>query len=202
MSIRISGFSKNYGEEPVFKDFNLEIEDGEILEIEGATGIGKTTIVRAIAGLEEYEGKIETSGRISFLFQDQRILDWVNIRKNILLPIKLGEKEVDENHIERINRIAENLGVRKHLEEKPDAVSGGQMQRLLIIRALVNQPDILLLDEPFNSLDPETRKSTYRKLAELCREENITTIIASHQEDLSEIVDRTITLDNKTKGLE
>ncbi|MFQ3308489.1 MAG: NitT/TauT family transport system ATP-binding protein [Candidatus Nanohaloarchaea archaeon] len=192
--IQIKNFSKSYGNEKVFENFNLEVEKSEVLEIEGETGKGKTTLLRCIAGLEEYQGEIKKYGKISYLFQEQRILEWLNIRKNILIPVKLSKEPVTEKHVEKMEKLAERLGVEEHLDKKTEEVSGGQMQRILLIRALITDPEILLLDEPFNSLDLKTRKNIYKEIIDISKQNNQTLLIASHQEDLSEITDRTIHL--------
>jgi NitT/TauT family transport system ATP-binding protein len=192
--IQIKNFSKSYGNEKVFENFNLEVEKSEVLEIEGETGKGKTTLLRCIAGLEEYQGEIKKYGKISYLFQEQRILEWLNIRKNILIPVKLSKEPVTEKHVEKMEKLAERLGVEEHLDKNTEEVSGGQMQRILLIRALITDPEILLLDEPFNSLDLKTRKNIYKEIIDISKQNNQTLLIASHQEDLSEITDRTIHL--------
>lgn len=96
MTVRIKGFSKKYGNEEVFQNLDLEIEEGEILEIRGETGTGKTTLKRCIAGLEDHQGEIEVNGEIAYVFQEERTLPWLNVRKNITTPLKLKGEELTE----------------------------------------------------------------------------------------------------------
>lgn len=197
MTVKIRELSKSYENEEIFQDFDLEVEDGEILGIRGKTGIGKTTLLRCIAGLEEYEGEISFEGELSYLFQEPRLLPWMNARKNVLLPFKLRDESVGEKEISRMEGIAESLGVKKHLHKQIDELSGGQVQRLLQVRALVTEPEVLLLDEPFGSLDNETRREAYSKIIGICRDENITTIVATHNEDINSVMDRVIDFHEK-----
>lgn len=197
MTIKINEFSKSYDNEKVFENFNLEMEQGEILEISGETGKGKTTLKRCIAGLEDHEGEIKVNGEIAYVFQDERTLPWLNVRKNITTPLKLkGEKITDEKDRE-IEKLAQRLEVKEHLDKKIEEVSGGQLQRILLIRALITDPDLMLLDEPFNSLDTSTRKQIYREITEICKDRNISVLIASHKDDLDEFAERTIDLNTR-----
>lgn len=197
MSIKIKEFSKSYENEKVFENFNLEMEQGEILEISGETGKGKTTLKRCIAGLEDHEGEIEVDGEIAYVFQDERTLPWLNVRKNITTPLKLKGEKITEEKTKEMEKLAQRLGVQKHLDKKIEEVSGGQLQRILLIRALVTDPDLMLLDEPFNSLDKSTRKQIYKEITEICDERNISVLIASHKDDLDEFAERTIDLNRQ-----
>lgn len=200
MSIKIDKFSKKYADEEVFKDFDLEMEEGEILEIRGETGTGKTTLKRCIAGLEDYKGRIEVDGEIAYVFQDQRTLPWLNVRKNILIPLKLKSESITKEKTAEMKKLAERLDVKEHLNKNIEDVSGGQLQRLLLIRALLTDPDILILDEPFNSLDERTRNQIYQELTEICKEKNISVLIASHTSDIHKFADRTIDLQEHKKS--
>lgn len=200
MSIKINKFSKNYENEKVFEDFDLEMEQGEILELRGNTGAGKTTLKRCIAGLEDYEGKIEVSGELAYVFQDERTLPWLNVRKNILIPLKLKGESITEEKIEEMENLTEQLSVKEHLDKSVEEVSGGQLQRLLLIRALLTEPDLLILDEPFNSLDKRTRSQIYEEITGICKEKNISVLIASHTSDTHKFADRTIELQEHKKA--
>lgn len=197
MTIKINEFSKSYENETVFENFNLEMEQGEILEVRGETGKGKTTLKRCIAGLEDHEGEIEVNGEIAYVFQDERTLPWLNVRKNITTPLKLKGEKVTEEKNREIENLADRLGVEKHLDKKIEEVSGGQLQRILLIRALITDPDLMLLDEPFNSLDTSTRKQIYREITNICEERDISVLIASHKDDLDEFAERKIDLNNR-----
>lgn len=193
--ITARNLSKEYNGKKVFENLDLNLEKGEILEVKGNSGEGKTTLKRCIAGLEEHDtGEIDLDGDLSFVFQDKRVLPWLNVMKNILAPLKLGGHEIDDERIEEIKNIAKRFGVEEHLEKDINEVSGGELQRLMVLRGLVTEPDILLLDEPFNSVDQETRGKIYEKFLEICREKSLSVIIASHNQDLEKLVDRKISL--------
>lgn len=194
--IKIEDLCKSYDNQKVIENLDLDLEKGEILEIRGESGRGKTTLKRCIAGLEEYEsGNIEVNGDISFVFQDERVLPWLNVMNNILAPLKLGDQKITDEKIEEINDLAKRFGVSQHLNKDVEEVSGGELQRLMALRALVTDPDLLILDEPFNSVDGETRSVIYRELLEICREKSLSVIVASHNSDIREFADRSIDLD-------
>lgn len=197
MSININRLTKSYGDQKIFEDVNLSVQKGEIAEIKGETGKGKTTLKRCIAGLEDYEeGSIDVQGDIAYVFQDERVMPWLNVRKNILLPLKLRNEKTTEEKLQMMHDIASSLRVEQHLDKDIREVSGGQLQRLLLVRALVTEPEVLLLDEPFNSLDTETRQQIYREVLEICEEKDITVLVASHNEDLDNFVNRSVALED------
>ena len=195
MSLEINDLNKSFGSEQVLKDFNLDMNPGEIVQVEGETGRGKTTLKRCISGLEEYEkGEVNVNGDIAHVFQDERVLPWLNVKKNILLSLQLKNEEITEDELEEMLQLAQRLGVDDHLNKKVNQVSGGQLQRLLLIRALITDPDVLLLDEPFNSLDSSTRNQIYSEVLGICKEKGMAVLVASHNEDLDSFVDRKISL--------
>ncbi len=195
MSLEINDINKSFGTEQVLDDFNLDMDSGEIVQVEGETGRGKTTLKRCISGLENYEkGEVNVNGDIAHVFQDERVLPWLNVKKNILLSLQLKNEEINEDKLEEMLQLAQRLGVDNHLDKKVNQVSGGQLQRLLLIRALITDPDVLLLDEPFNSLDSSTRNRIYSEVLGICKEKGMAVLVASHNEDLDSFVDRKISL--------
>jgi ABC-type nitrate/sulfonate/bicarbonate transport system ATPase subunit len=194
--IEIENLTKNYESHKVLDNLDLELEKGEILEIRGSSGKGKTTLKRCIAGLEDYdEGQINVEGEISFVFQDERVLPWLNVMKNILAPLKLGDHKITDEKIAEIENIAERFGVDEHLEKDIHEVSGGELQRLITLRGIVTDPEVLILDEPFNSVDQKTRSKIYKELLKICREKSLSVLIASHEDDINGFTDRVIKLD-------
>jgi len=194
VKIKTRGLSKNYDNKNILDDLNLELDKGEVLGIKGENGSGKTTLLNCIAGIEEYNGELTVQGDVSYLFQDSRLLPWMNVRKNILMPLKLKGESIGEEEIERMRSLSGKLDVEQHLEKSIKDVSGGQKQRILQARALITDPNILLLDEPFRSLDPDNRKNAYKRLLEICRSSDKSVIITSHQKDIHKLTDRTIKL--------
>lgn len=195
MSLEINNLSKSFGAEQVLEHFDMNIDSGEIVQIEGETGKGKTTVMRCITGLEEYEkGEVNVDGDIAQVFQDERVLPWLNVKKNIILPLKLKNEKITEEKLDEMLKIARRLDVADHLNKKTKQISGGQLQRILLIRALITDPNLLLLDEPFNSLDSSTKKQIHSEVLEICEEKGIAVLVASHNEDLDSFVDRKISL--------
>lgn len=195
MSLEVNDLNKSYGSEQVLSNFSLDMAPGEVVQVEGETGRGKTTLKRCISGLEEYEkGEVNVNGDIAHVFQDERVLPWLNVKKNILLSLQLKNEEISEEKLDQMLELARKLGVADHLDKKIDQVSGGQLQRLLLIRALITDPNLLLLDEPFNSLDSSTRSQIYSEVLEICKDKGIAVLVASHNEDLDSFVDRKISL--------
>lgn len=200
MAIQIKNLRKSYNKRKVFHGFNLEVSTGKIKVIRGENGIGKTTLMHCIAGIEDFGGKIEKEGELSYLFQDARLLPWMNIRRNILMPIKLQGEEIRDRHVKRMEKLAEELSVKEHLSKKVGEVSGGQKQKAMQIRALINNPDVLLLDEPFQSHDNQTRMESYENIFSICREEGNTVLVSSHRRDMEKVVDETVNLKGR-KGV-
>ncbi len=191
-AIRIENLSKKYRNKQIFDNFGLKVEEGEIHGIKGRTGIGKTTLMRCIAGLEDFSGTIETNGEVSYLFQDSRLLPWKNIRENILMPFKLQGRKITEEEIQRMHKLARQFDIEKHLDKQFNQVSGGQKQKALQVRSLVTDPDILLLDEPFKSHDTHTRLKAYKEIINICKNEQKSVVLSSHHQDMEKVTDRVL----------
>ncbi|SHH36965.1 sulfonate transport system ATP-binding protein [Clostridium collagenovorans DSM 3089] len=177
----------------VLKDINFTIKQGESIVLLGASGCGKSTLLRLIAGLDtEYEGdlffhdeKIKgTSVKRGMAFQEPRLFPWLTIEENIEFGLKKDlekcqKKIVVEEHMELV-------GLNKFKNALPHQLSGGMQQRVSIARALVNKPEILLLDEPFGALDALTRTNMQKELLKIWAREKITMILVTH--DIEEAI--------------
>lgn len=141
--MRFTNFSKSYGDNKIYENFNLEVSDSEITCILGESGSGKTTLLNAVAGLIPYGGEI-TKVKCSYVFQKPRLVPNLKVKENLKLVCK------DE---EKINRMLAAAGLSDKAEEYPKNLSGGQAQRVSVIRAFLYEADAYLLDEPFSSLD-------------------------------------------------
>ena len=198
--IEINNLCKSYKDYKIYDDFNLRIEKNAIVGLIGPSGIGKTTLFRCIAGIEPHSGEILYKGRISYLFQEDRLFPWLNIQQNILLPLKLIGKDPDEGDLKKMTDLADMMDISEHLEKKVNQISGGQKQKVLIVRALIADPDILLIDEAFKSLDKDSCASIYQKFVDFCRANNKIAIIATHDDNMLDSVDYVIDL-SKLEGI-
>ncbi len=196
--IRVRNLVKRYREDLVLDHITLEVRKGESIGIVGPNGAGKSTFLRVLAGIEPYDsGTVEVDGSIGFVPQETILLPWRTLKGNILLAAKIRgiERYVAERILEEN---AEILAISGYLDMYPSQVSGGTARKAQILMALVLDPDILLLDEPFTGLDMETIESFQAQIKELKEAHNLTIITVSHMMDeLMEISDRLIMFTHK-----
>jgi ABC-type sugar transport system ATPase subunit len=190
----------------ICREINLSVRNGELLVLAGPTGAGKTTLLNVIAGLVPYEGRVLFDGapvdalppskrRVGYLFQDFLIFPHLKVNENIafgLRPHGFRRREAKR----RVDKLLRLLGI-EHLSERyPKSLSGGEKQRVALARALAPRPKILLLDEPFSSLDSPTAKYLRIALRRLQRELEITTLYVTHnQTEAAEMGDRIAVID-------
>ena len=190
---------------------NLTVQRGEFVAIVGSSGSGKTTFLNMVGGLDvPTSGKIivdqkkiqELSDdeltvfrrrKIGFIFQQYNLIQMLNIWENIILPLKLDGRKVDEEYILEITQI---LGIREKLNFIPSKLSGGQQQRVAIARALVNDPDILLADEPTGNLDSKTSQDVMGLLKVTSSRFNQTIIMITHNEEIAQLADRILRIED------
>jgi len=173
---------------------NLDIKRGEVVGIVGKSGSGKTTLLKVIAGLvKPTRGEVVYNGAqngggfrgIGMLFQTPLLLPWSTVLRNILLPIELRGEDVDR-YVARALELMERMGLKGFENSYPWELSGGMQQRVALCRALIHRPSLLLLDEPFSSLDAITREDMWVLLQEAISYENYTTVLVTH--DIREAV--------------
>ncbi len=196
--IRVRDLVKKYGEDLVLDHITLEVKRGESIGIVGPNGAGKSTFLRVLAGIEPYDsGIVEVYGSIGFVPQETILLPWRTLKGNILLAAKI--RGIERHNAEKIlEENAEILAISRYLNMYPSQVSGGTARKAQILMALVLNPDILLLDEPFTGLDTETIESFQRQIKELKDAHGLTIITVSHMMDeLMEIADRLVMLTHK-----
>lgn len=193
----------------VLKDLNLTIHSGESLAIVGASGSGKTTLLRILAGLEDADsGDVLIDGRRirgvgterAVIFQEPRLLPWLTVIDNIGFGLETRGLSRDEAHFIS-QRYVELVGLKGFETAYPRQLSGGMAQRVGIARALAVQPEILLLDEPLGALDAMTKISMQQELARIWKEEDVTTVLVTH--DLEEalfLADRILILPREKGG--
>lgn len=193
--LRVSGLSKHFGSVAALSDVNLELFENELLVVLGPTGAGKTTLLRSIAGLEAPDrGTIEMAGRdvtraepaardVALVFQNFSLYPRWSVRKNLEFPLRAPGRNLPEDEIRRrIDWAAELLGLGRHLERSASRLSGGEMQRVAIGRAIVRRPRLFLMDEPLTNLDAKLRESLRLELVELRRELGIPMIFVTHDQ--------------------
>jgi len=192
----------------LLQNINLEINSGEYFIILGPTGAGKTVLLEAIAGLYPVlEGEVWIEGReiarlnpekrrIGIVYQDYSLFPHLSVEENIAFGLKL-RKCPKASIKEKVNDIAEIVGVTHLLERKPQTLSGGEQQKVALARALVTEPEVLLLDEPLSALDPETKEMMQQELREVHRRTKVTIIHVTHDfEEAITLGERVAVLNN------
>ncbi len=174
-NILVENVGKKYGAAVVYENFSLEIEEGKITCLLGASGCGKTTLLNMLAGLTPYEGKIENvPARISYIFQQERLLPNLTVKQNVALV--LG-RHADE---EKISQILEKVELSGKENAYPAELSGGQAQRVSIARAFAYPSGLILMDEPFSSLDTALKIRLMGVFCRLWEEEKRTAVFVTH----------------------
>ncbi|HHQ8634766.1 TPA: ABC transporter ATP-binding protein [Clostridioides difficile] len=198
--LTVNNLSKVYGKKIIFNalnDINFSIEDGEFVGIMGPSGSGKTTLLNMISTIDKpTTGTMELKGKnplllrgeelalfrrreLGFVFQDFNLLDTLTIGENIVLPLTLDKVSVKEQD-ERLNEVSTILGIKDLLGKRTFEVSGGQAQRTAIARALINNPSILLADEPTGNLDSKSSKVVMELFQKINKENKVTTMMVTH----------------------
>ncbi|MBW2004207.1 MAG: ABC transporter ATP-binding protein [Deltaproteobacteria bacterium] len=185
----------------ICRNISLKIFNGELLVLLGPTGAGKTTLLNIISGLTPYEGSILFDGEpidkipvsrrgTSYLFQDLALFPHLDVRSNIIYGLLI--KKLGQNHIEdRLNEMCNLLNIGHLMGRYPRDLSGGEKQRVALARAIAPSPRILMLDEPFNSLDVKTRKYLRIEFRNIIKKLGITTIFVTHDfKEAEEMGDR------------
>lgn len=184
MKIEIKDLSKSYEGKPIFKDFSLTLESKKVNSIIGASGGGKSTLLNIIAGLlEKDSGSVfgVNEEEISYIFQEDRLLEWLTVRENI--EIFIYNYYSREEAEEVIDKIFNMLNIKDTLNEYPAKLSGGMRQRVNIARALIKPSKVILMDEPFKSLDYKTKYLIIKELKSIFEKEDRMVIFVTHDVD-------------------
>ncbi|MEK8131431.1 ABC transporter ATP-binding protein [Paenibacillus filicis] len=180
--------------QPVLSDLSLQVDEGEFVSLLGRSGCGKTTLLKMAAGLlVPAEGQVRIAGRpvtkpherIGMVFQAPTLLEWLTVRDNVLLPVTLHGKPTAADR-EAADARLERMGLAGHADKFPGQLSGGQQSRVALARALMREPTLLLLDEPFAALDALTREELQEELLQLCASGSMTVLFITH--DIAEAV--------------
>lgn len=218
MLLRLTGVSKHYpapggGRLAVLDEVSLELNAGESLAIVGPSGSGKSTLLQIIGTLDRpTNGRVELSGQdlsqldelqlaavrnrqIGFVFQSHFLLPQCTVWENVLVPT-LAEQGRTTHSIEststRAERLLKRVGLAERLHHFPGHLSGGERQRVAVVRALINQPQLLLADEPTGALDHASATNLSQLLVELNREEGVTLIVVTHSRELAQRMGRVL----------
>ena len=191
--IRLENVSKSFGSAKIIEHLNLTIQDGSFTVLLGPSGCGKTTLLRMIAGIgPATSGKIYMDGEdisdvppgkrnVAMVFQNYAIYPTMSVRENIEFCLK-NNKVPKKERTERVERVAETVGLKEYLGRRPSELSGGQRQRVALARAMVKEPAVFLMDEPLSNLDAKLRVSMRTEISKLHREMGATTIYVTHDQ--------------------
>jgi multiple sugar transport system ATP-binding protein len=193
--VALVGVSKSYGAVEAVRDLSLSVAHGEFVVLLGPTGAGKTTTLRLIAGLERPDrGNVLIQGRtatdevpaerdVAFVFQQYSLYPHLTVYDNLAFPLRSPARRMDEKAVRRrIQQVAELLHIEQKLGNRATALSGGEMQRVAIGRALVREPAVYLMDEPLSSLDAKLRAELRLELKRIQRELGTTILYVTHDQ--------------------
>lgn len=211
--LSVKNLSKIYGDENnhviALDNVSFDVEIGEFIAIIGASGSGKSTLLHQIGGvdhpssgkviinntdiytLNENDLAIFRRNEIGLIYQFYNLIPVLNVKENITLPLQLAHQKVDQK---RFNTLIEQLGLSNRLNHLPNQLSGGQQQRVSIARALINQPSLVLADEPTGNLDSKNSDEIIRLLKEANEKYHQTIIIITHDNNITKLANRVITI--------
>jgi sulfonate transport system ATP-binding protein len=193
---RLSNVDKWYGTRHILDDISLAIRTQEIVALVGRSGCGKSTVLRVLAGLSpDHTGKREVTGAPAMAFQEPRLFPWRDVLTNVIYGLNRTTLSHDEARRRSEQALAE-IGLADHAHAWPLTLSGGQAQRVSLARALVAEPQLLLLDEPFGALDALTRLSMRALLLDLWRRHGFGVLLVTHDVDEAiDLADRVLVLE-------
>ncbi|HSQ88294.1 ABC transporter ATP-binding protein [Romboutsia sp.] len=181
VKLSIKNINKSYGRNIIFKDFNIEFYENKVNCILGKSGCGKSTLLNIISGIIKNDGiEINTLKDlgISYIFQDDRLIEWLTVEENIKLVIK---KHYNNNEIDKLcDKYLDLVGVYNHKKYYPQMLSGGLRQRVNIARAFIYPSRIIIMDEPFKSIDVKNKKIIMNNFKEILDKEKRTVIFVTH----------------------
>lgn len=181
--ICVKNLTCSYEQKAIFDNFDVTFEQGKINVILGGSGVGKTTLLNAIAGIKSYEGQIEgCEGGVSYIFQKDRLIPSISVYKNLDLILKGVVKDKAERK-RMIEQTAVDLEISDVLKSLPSEISGGQAQRVSMARAFLYPSDVMLLDEPFKALDTALKTRLIKQFAALQEKKNKTVVFVTHAID-------------------
>ncbi len=203
--------TKSFGELQVLKGIDLHVAKGEIVSIVGPSGAGKTTLLQILGTLDKASGgNVLINGvditkmknrelskfrnrHLGFVFQFHQLLPEFTALENVMIPAMIAgtQKKVYKSYAEEL---LDYMGLKDRMNHKPNEMSGGEKQRVAVARALINNPDVILADEPSGSLDSTNKAELHQLFFDLRKKFNNTFVIVTHDEELAKLTDRTIHL--------
>jgi putative ABC transport system ATP-binding protein len=211
LTLQVNNLSKRYGDSAVFSRVSLDVSPGEFVAIVGESGVGKSTLLNCMAGLDSWdEGTVRLNGtdlqtmtddhralqrrqHVGFVFQAFHVLPHLDVAQNVALPLLLLGKTDDA----RVQAMLESVGLAGLGARLPQQLSGGQLQRVAIARALVHRPGLLLADEPTGNLDPTTAAKVMDALIAQTREHGASLVLVTHSEAAAGRADRVLHLSSE-----
>ncbi|GAB3167762.1 ABC transporter ATP-binding protein [Amycolatopsis sp. NPDC004378] len=179
----VRDLTKRFGDRTVLKGLDLTVERGEFVALLGRSGSGKSTLLRVLAGLDhDVEGRADVTGTVSVAFQQPRLLPWRKVWRNVVLGLRQDGVSKSRNRALADKALGE-VHLAAHADDWPLTLSGGEAQRVSLARALVREPDLLLLDEPFGALDALTRIAMHGLVQDLWRSHRPGVLLVTHDVD-------------------
>ena len=210
MTLIINNLSKRYNDAAVFANVNMQVGKGEFVAIVGESGVGKSTLLNCMAGLDTWDtGSVILNGidlntlgddqrallrrdHVGFVFQAFHVLAHLDVAQNVALPLMLQNRQIDMD--ERVQAMLSAVGLESFGARLPQTLSGGQLQRVSIARALVHRPALLLADEPTGNLDPTTAAKVMDALFSQTRANGASLVLVTHSEAAAARADRVLKL--------
>ena len=212
--IEIKNLNKSYNNQIVLNNLSLVINKGDFISIVGPSGAGKTTLLNIIGTIDSFDKNDKSSlmfektdlsklndnelssfrnKNIGFIFQFHQLLPELTAKENILLPSMIGKFDSDKS-LNNLNKLSSILGINKILDKKPEFLSGGEKQRVAVARALINNPSLILADEPTGNLDSDNAKKIQELFKKINKELGVTIILVTHNEKFSKIASKRLVL--------
>ncbi|MEC8367455.1 MAG: ABC transporter ATP-binding protein [Bacteroidota bacterium] len=212
--IVLKDISKSFGNQKILNNISLKISNGDFVSVVGPSGAGKTTLINIIGTIESFDpgqnSELKLDGvevsklkqneisrfrneNIGFVFQFHQLLPELNCEENILLPIRIGRKNLNDFK-ERLLSLSKSLNIEKILNKKPDFISGGEKQRVSFARALINNPKIILADEPTGNLDSVNSRKIIELLQKINKKYGVTVIYVTHNEQFAKTANVSYTI--------
>jgi len=209
--IILKNIHKSYGSLKVLKGVNLEVQKGEIVSTRGASGAGKSTMLHILGTLDKPdEGEVIIDGvklntlpqkklarfrneNIGFIFQFHHLLPEFTALENVSIPAWINGSPEDDV-LDKAKKLLIDLGLKNRLEHKPNELSGGEQQRVAVARALINNPSVVLADEPSGNLDSDNSRQLHKLFFKLRDDYNQTFVIVTHNEELANMADRKLVI--------